>query len=188
MPISKKRRSKAALRTSTKAGAPAALPDRRAMESFLAAIAGRRNDESTGRDLRGLGANYLPFPDRACPQSTRHLAALSRRLCPSCRRSPIYRGGSRLLREGRRGGRVGARATGLQAVCRPLLGLSRNTPLYAGQGRSRGHTLETRRRRRRAMGPARPRRRLAQGSADADACRPCSGSPMPARPIASPRR
>ena len=36
MPISKKPRSKTALRTSTKASAPAALPDRRAMESFLA--------------------------------------------------------------------------------------------------------------------------------------------------------
>jgi hypothetical protein len=36
MPISKKPRSKPALRASTKASAPAALPDRRAMESFLA--------------------------------------------------------------------------------------------------------------------------------------------------------
>ena len=41
MPISKKPRSKTAFRTSTKTGGPAALPDRRAMESFLAAIAGR---------------------------------------------------------------------------------------------------------------------------------------------------
>ena len=49
MPISKKRRSKAALRTSTKASAPAALPDRRAMESFLAAIAGHRGDDATAK-------------------------------------------------------------------------------------------------------------------------------------------
>jgi tetratricopeptide (TPR) repeat protein len=47
MPISKKRRSKAALKTSRKVSAPAALPDRRAMESFLAAIAGRRGDDAT---------------------------------------------------------------------------------------------------------------------------------------------
>jgi hypothetical protein len=49
MPISKKRRSKAALRTSTKVSAPAALPDRRAMESFLAAIAGHRGDDATAK-------------------------------------------------------------------------------------------------------------------------------------------
>ena len=39
MPISKKPRSKTAPKTATKASAAAALPDRRAMESFLAAIA-----------------------------------------------------------------------------------------------------------------------------------------------------
>jgi tetratricopeptide (TPR) repeat protein len=49
MPISKKPRSKTAFRTSTKAGGPAALPDRRAMESFLAAIAGRRSDGATAK-------------------------------------------------------------------------------------------------------------------------------------------
>ena len=49
MPISKKPRSKAALRTSTKASALAALPDRRAMESFLAKIAGRRGDDATAK-------------------------------------------------------------------------------------------------------------------------------------------
>src|ERR1700686_2662734 len=49
MPISKKPRSKVALKTSTKASAPAALPDRRAMESFLAAIAGRRGDDATAK-------------------------------------------------------------------------------------------------------------------------------------------
>ena len=49
MPISKKPRSKTASRTSTKAGGPAALPDRRAMESFLAAIAGHRGDDATAK-------------------------------------------------------------------------------------------------------------------------------------------
>jgi tetratricopeptide (TPR) repeat protein len=49
MPISKKPRSKAALKTSAKASAAAALPDRRAMESFLAATAGRRRDDATAK-------------------------------------------------------------------------------------------------------------------------------------------
>jgi tetratricopeptide (TPR) repeat protein len=49
MPISKKPRSKPAAKTSPKAGAPVALPDRRAMESFLAAISGRRGDDATAK-------------------------------------------------------------------------------------------------------------------------------------------
>jgi len=49
MPISKKPRSKTAFKTSTKARAPAALPDRRAMESFLAAIDGHRGDDATAK-------------------------------------------------------------------------------------------------------------------------------------------
>src|ERR1700731_4780529 len=49
MPISKKPRSKAALRISTKAGAAAALPDRRAMEGFMAGIAGHRGDDATAK-------------------------------------------------------------------------------------------------------------------------------------------
>ena len=49
MPISKKPRSKPVAKTSPKASAPAALPDRRAMESFLAAIAGRRSDDATAK-------------------------------------------------------------------------------------------------------------------------------------------
>jgi hypothetical protein len=49
MPISKKPRSKAAFRTSTKTSAAAALPDRRAMESFLAGIAGHRGDDATAK-------------------------------------------------------------------------------------------------------------------------------------------
>jgi tetratricopeptide (TPR) repeat protein len=46
MPVSKKPRSKAALRTSTKTGTAAAVPDRRAMESFLAALSGHRGDDA----------------------------------------------------------------------------------------------------------------------------------------------
>jgi tetratricopeptide (TPR) repeat protein len=49
MPISKKPRSKPAAKTSPKASAPVALPDRRAMESFLAAISGRRGDDATAK-------------------------------------------------------------------------------------------------------------------------------------------
>jgi tetratricopeptide (TPR) repeat protein len=49
MPISKKPRSKAALKNSTKASAAAALPDRRAMESFLAATAGHRGHDATAK-------------------------------------------------------------------------------------------------------------------------------------------
>jgi tetratricopeptide (TPR) repeat protein len=49
MPVSKKPRSKTVAKASPKAGAPAALPDRRAMESFLAAIAGRRGDDATAK-------------------------------------------------------------------------------------------------------------------------------------------
>jgi tetratricopeptide (TPR) repeat protein len=49
MPISKKPRSKTVVKTLPKASAPAALPDRRAMESFLAAIAGRRGDDATAK-------------------------------------------------------------------------------------------------------------------------------------------
>ena len=49
MPVSKKPRSKTVAKTSPKAGASAALPDRRAMESFLAAIAGHRGDDATAK-------------------------------------------------------------------------------------------------------------------------------------------
>ena len=49
MPVSKKPRSKAVLRTSTKTGAAAAVPDRRAMESFLAALSGHRGDDATAK-------------------------------------------------------------------------------------------------------------------------------------------
>ena len=47
--ISKKPRSKAALRASTKTGTVAAVPDRRAMESFLAALSGYRRDDATAK-------------------------------------------------------------------------------------------------------------------------------------------
>ena len=65
MPVSKKPRSKA--------DAPSALPDRRAMESFLAAIAGRRGDDATAKaqdvmyDAWERTTSHLPFPDSASP-------------------------------------------------------------------------------------------------------------------------
>ena len=49
MPVSKKPRATTAAKTSSKAGAPPALPDRRTMESFLAAISGRRGDSATAK-------------------------------------------------------------------------------------------------------------------------------------------
>jgi hypothetical protein len=49
MPISKKPRSKTVVKASPKARAPAMLPDRRAVESFLAAIAGQRRDDATAK-------------------------------------------------------------------------------------------------------------------------------------------
>ena len=49
MPISKKPRSKRVAKTSPRASVPVALPDRRTMESFLAAIAGRRGDDATAK-------------------------------------------------------------------------------------------------------------------------------------------
>jgi hypothetical protein len=48
MPISKKPRSKAALKTSTKPAPPQRCRIS-AMESFLAAIAGRRGDDATAK-------------------------------------------------------------------------------------------------------------------------------------------
>ena len=48
MPISKRRARKLPSKP-RKARAPAVLPDRRAMEGFLAAIAGRRGDEATAK-------------------------------------------------------------------------------------------------------------------------------------------
>ena len=49
MPVSKKPRAKTAAKTPSKAGAPPVLPDRRTMESFLAAIRGRRGDSATAK-------------------------------------------------------------------------------------------------------------------------------------------
>jgi hypothetical protein len=49
MPISKKPRSKTVVKNSPQASDPASLPDRRAMESFLAAIAGHRGGDATAK-------------------------------------------------------------------------------------------------------------------------------------------
>ena len=49
MPVSKKPRAKVAAKASSKAGAPPDLTDRRTMESFLAAISGRRGDSATAK-------------------------------------------------------------------------------------------------------------------------------------------
>lgn len=49
MPISKKPRTKTAPKASTRGQAAAALPDRRAMESFLATISGRRRNDAIAK-------------------------------------------------------------------------------------------------------------------------------------------
>jgi hypothetical protein len=49
MPVSKKPRSKTVAKASLKPDAPAALPDRRTMESFLAALSGRRGDDAAAK-------------------------------------------------------------------------------------------------------------------------------------------
>jgi len=108
MPISKKPRSKTAFRTSTKTGGPAALPDRRAMESFLAAIGGRRSDGATAK---AQDVMYEAW-ERTTSRSRIALARKALGISPLCadayvllaEEAPIYRGGSGLLREGRRGG------------------------------------------------------------------------------------
>jgi hypothetical protein len=131
MPISKKRRSKA-LKTPTKAGA--ALPDRRAMEGFLAAIAGHRGDDATAK---AQDVMYEAW-ERTTSRSRIVLAHKALGISPLCadayvpsgRRSPIYRGGSRLLRKGRRGGGVGARAGRLQAGMQATSGaFSKHAPI-----------------------------------------------------------
>src|ERR1700731_3076408 len=100
MPISKKPRSKAALRISTKAGAAAALPDRRAMEGFMAGIAGHRGDDATAK---AQDVMYEAW-ERTTSRSRIALARKALGISPLCadayvllaERSPIYRGGSRL--------------------------------------------------------------------------------------------
>ena len=62
MPVSKKPRSKAALRTSTKTGTAAAVPDRRAMESFLAALSGHRGDDATAKAQGFPSGSPIPLP------------------------------------------------------------------------------------------------------------------------------
>src|SRR3954465_8585782 len=80
MPISKKRRSKAALKTLRKASAPAALPDRRAMESFLAAIAGRRGDDATAKAQDVMHESW----ERTTPRSRIALARKALGISPLC--------------------------------------------------------------------------------------------------------
>src|SRR5271169_6168016 len=80
MPISKKPRSKTASNTSTKTSAAAALPDRRAMESFLAAIAGRRGDDATAK---AQDVMYEAW-ERTTPSSRIALARKALGISPLC--------------------------------------------------------------------------------------------------------
>ena len=80
MPISKKPRSKTDPKTSTKTSAAAALPDRRAMESFLAAIAGRRGDDATAK---AQDVMYEAW-ERTTPHSRIALARKALGISPLC--------------------------------------------------------------------------------------------------------
>src|SRR6516225_5364595 len=80
MPISKKRRSKTAPKTSTKTSAAAVLPDRRAMESFLAAITGRRGDDATAK---AQDVMYEAW-ERTTPRSRIALAHKALGISPLC--------------------------------------------------------------------------------------------------------
>jgi hypothetical protein len=127
MPVSKKPRSKTLVKTSPEAGAPAALPDRRAMESFLAAIAGHRGDDSTAK---AQDVMYEAW-ERTTPRSRIALAHKALGISPLCADAYVLlaeEAGS--IEEARDyyakgvGGGVDARTGGLQAVCRPLLGFA----------------------------------------------------------------
>ena len=142
MPISKKPRSKRTVKTSRKASALAALPDRRAMESFLAAIAGRRGDDATAK------AQDVMY--RAWEQNTsRSRIALA---CKALDISPLCADAYVLLAEEAqsveeardlyaKGVEAGELALGPKiSKSKPATsGLSRNAGLYAGQGRPREH-------------------------------------------------
>ena len=145
MPISKKRRSKAALKTSRKASGPA-LPDRRAMESFLAAIAGRRGDDATAK---AHDVMYEAW-ERTTSRSRIALAHKALGISPLCADAYVLLGEeARSIEEARnyyaKGVEAGELALGPRGFKRyagHFWGiLDRDTPLYAGQGRSRGHAL-----------------------------------------------
>src|SRR5205823_1435905 len=80
MPISKKPRSKTASKTSTKTSAAAALPDRRAMESFLVALGGRRGDDAT---VKAQDVMYEAW-ERTTPRSRIALARKALGISPLC--------------------------------------------------------------------------------------------------------
>src|SRR4051794_24209304 len=124
MPISKKRRSKTALKTSTKAHAPAALPDRRAMESFLAGIAGHRGDDATARAQEVM---YEAL-ERTTSRSRIALARKALGISPLCADAFVLlaeeAGSIEAARDyyakGVEAGELAIGTGGLQAVCRPL--------------------------------------------------------------------
>ncbi|HEY2528456.1 MAG TPA: tetratricopeptide repeat protein [Xanthobacteraceae bacterium] len=80
MPISKKPRKKTARKTSTQTSPAVALPDRRAMESFMAAITGRRGDDATAK------AQDLMYEarERTAPRSRIALAREALGISPLC--------------------------------------------------------------------------------------------------------
>jgi tetratricopeptide (TPR) repeat protein len=80
MPISKKPRSKTAPKTSTKTSTAAALPNRRTMESFLAAIAGRRGGDAAAKAQEVMYEAW----ERTTPRSRIALARKALGISPLC--------------------------------------------------------------------------------------------------------
>ena len=84
MPVSKKPRGKPQSAAERKAAAGPALPDRRTMEAYLAAIAGGGRDDAVARAqevmYERLGQDDVPIARGPRSQGARHLAALRGRL------------------------------------------------------------------------------------------------------------
>ena len=80
MPISKKPRSKTVVKASPKASPIAALPDRRAMESFLTALGARRGDDATAK---AQDVMYEAW-ERTTPRSRIALARKALGISPLC--------------------------------------------------------------------------------------------------------
>jgi len=80
MPSSKKPRSKTVVKASPKASPIAALPDRRAMESFLTALGARRGDDATAK---AQDVMYEAW-ERTTPRSRIALARKALGISPLC--------------------------------------------------------------------------------------------------------
>jgi hypothetical protein len=151
MPVSKKPRAKKTERTPSRSGTAATptLPDRRAMERFLAAVGGRGGDDPTEK---AQGVMYEAW-EQTTSRSRIALARKALGISPLCADAYVLLAeeAARSVEEARdfyaKGVEAGelARSGGLRGVCRALLGLPRDTPLHAGPSWPRAHLAEARR-------------------------------------------